>query len=174
MLQAAHRLATVLMAALAASGAVAGPKPTPFEARLTLTESVMFTGAPPCFAIGSTQAVGHATHLGKVTATSHDCINPQGVFNPSGPNSFSFSSLGAGATGLVFIAANGDFLFVTYSGLFTAQPSKPHRITGQFIITGGTGRFAGATGGGVLAGYEDISQIVSGFGEIEAIGTIVY
>jgi hypothetical protein len=112
--------------------------------------------------------------LGKVTAVWHDCINPQGVFDPSGPNSFSFSSLGAGATGLVLIAANGDSVFVTYSGILTAQPSNPHRITGQFTITGGTGRFVGATGGGSLAGYEDISQIVSGFGEIGATGTIVY
>lgn len=174
MLPVARRLAAVLMAAFVASGAVAGPKATPFAAKLRLTETVMFQWALPCFAVGSLQAVGDATHLGKVTATSHDCINPQGVFDASGPNSFSFATIGAGTAGLVFIAANGDFLFVTYSGTLTAQPSGPHRITGQFIFTGGTGRFVGATGGGSLSGYEDISQIVSGFGEIEAIGTIVY
>ena len=170
MLPAARRLAAVLMAAFVASGAIAEPKSTPFAAKLTLTESVMFTGTPPCFAIGSLQAAGNATHLGKVTATSHDCINP----NPQDPNSFSFASLGVGPAGLVFIAANGDVLFVTYSGTLTAQPPGPHLINGHFIITGGTGRFVGATGGGSLSGYESISQTFSGVGEIEAIGTIVY
>jgi len=69
---------------------------------------------------------------------------------------------------------NGGRLFVTYSGTLTARAGKPHRLAGQFVITGGTGRFFGATGGGVLFGHEDISQVVSGHGEVEALGTIVY
>ena len=170
----ASRFAVSVFAALLASGAVAQPEARAFKAKLVLTESVRFLGAPPCFAIGSVQATGSATHLGTVTAASSDCINPQGVFNPSGPTSFSFASNGTGTTGLVFTASNGDLLFATYSGALAAQPSGPHRISGQFVITGGTGRFLGATGGGTLSGYEDISQVVSGHGEIEAIGTIAY
>lgn len=159
--------------AVLSSSAAADAGPRPFKAQLTLTETVTFPGTP-CFGIGSVQAVGTATHLGKVTATSQDCFTPIGVFDPGAPNSFSFSSLGTGPTGLVFTAANGDVLFATYSGTVKAQPSGPHRIEGQFTITGGTGRFIGATGGGTLSGYEDISQIVSGHGQIEAVGTIRY
>ena len=168
-----RRLGTFGLMALA-SAAIAAPQSRPFKAKLTVTESIQFTGAAPCFAIGSIQAIGTATHLGKVTVSSHDCINPQGVFDPSAPNSFSFASTGAGSTGLVFTAANGDSLFAAHSGTLTAQSSGPHRITGQFIITGGTGRFVGATGGGTMTGYEDISQIVSGHGEIDVAGVIVY
>lgn len=170
-LPAARGLAAVLLAAFATSGIASEPKSKPFKAELTVTESVTLLGAAPCFAIGTVQATGTATHLGKFTAASQDCINPRGVFDPSGPNSFSFAS---GAAGLVFIAANGDNLFAAYSGNLTAQPTGPHHITGQFVITGGTGRFLGATGGGILTGYEDISQVVSGFGQIKAIGKIVY
>lgn len=168
------RFGVSLLTALLTFGAAAQPQSRPFKAKLVLTESVLFTGAVPCFAIGTMQATGNATQLGKVTATSSDCINPQGGFDPSGPNSFSFASNGAGSAGLVFTAANGDLLYAAYSGSLTAQPTGPHKVTGQFVITGGTGRFLGATGGGTLSGYEDISQVVSGHGEIEATGTVAY
>ena len=160
----ASRLGPFALVALLAAGAVAKPTSSPFKATLTLTETVLFTGAAPCFAIGSLQAVGTASLLGKVTATSSDCINPQGVTDPNSPSSFNFASTGTGSAGLVFTAANGDLLFVTYSGTLTAQPAGPHQIAGHFVITGGTGRFLGATGGGSLSGYEDISQVVSGHG----------
>jgi hypothetical protein len=148
---------------------------SPFSAKLSITESVTLTGMPPCFGYGRIQAVGTASQLGKVTVTSTDCINPQGVFNPSEPNSFTFSSIGStGTTGLVLTAANGDLLFASYSGTLSAQSPRPHRIDGQFIITGGTGRFAGATGGGTLSGAEDISQVTSGHGDVTLTGTIAY
>lgn len=168
---AARRLATFLLGAWLASGAIAQPDSRPFKAKLALMETVTFYGGPPCFGIASVQAVGNATHLGTVTARSHDCINPQG---PNAPNSFSFSSIGTGPAGLVFTAANGDAVYASYSGTANAQASGPHLIAGQFIITGGTGRFLGATGGGTLTGFEDLSQIVTGRGEIEVIGVIVF
>ena len=160
----------VLFAALS-SAAAADAGPRPFSGRFTLTETVQFTGQPPCFALGSLQAVGNASHLGRTTTTSNDCINPVSAYDPG---SFAFASMGSGASGLVFTAANGDQVFATYSGTLTAQPSGPHKVAGQFVITGGTGRVAGATGGGTLSGYEDISQVVTGRGEVELVGTIRY
>jgi hypothetical protein len=45
--------------------------------------------------------------------------------------------------------ANGDTVFGTYGGhLVTNGPTTP-AIYGVFVITGGTGRFVGATGGGL-------------------------
>jgi hypothetical protein len=161
------------LAALASSAAIAGPSLHAFSAKLVLNETVIFTGAPPCFAIGAVQATGTAYLLGKFTATSADCINPQGLFDPTTVNAFSFSST-ASPAGLVFTFDNGDRLFVTYSGTLTPRPLLPHKIAGQFVITGGTGRFFGATGGGMLSGQEDISQVVIGTGTADAIGTITY
>jgi hypothetical protein len=173
MFRVVRRLAAFIVAALFASAAHAEPSSRPFKVKLRVTETVVLTGLPPCFAIGTIQGVGHASPLGRVTATSLDCVNPQGVFDLSAPGSFSFAS-GSGLTGMVLVGESGERLFVTYSGTLTARLLGPHEIAGHFVITGGTGRFFGATGGGKLQGYEDISQIVSGHGEIEAQGTIVY
>ena len=169
----ARRCALFVAAALFASAATAGPSLHLFSAKLVLTENVAFPGVPPCFAIGSIQATGVAANLGKFAATSTDCINPQGIFNPVGVNSFSFSST-ASPAGLVFVFESGDLLYVTYSGTLTPHLPGPHRLAGQFVITGGTGRFFGATGGGVLSGQEDISLVVFGQGTADAVGTIIY
>lgn len=146
----------------------------PFKASLTIEETVVFTGALPCFAFGSVTARGNASHLGTVTASSQDCISPLGAFDPAGSNSFSFASV-RGESGLILTAANGDRVFAHYSGTLTAQDGRhPHRIAGHFVIAGGTGRFSGVTGGGTLDGEEDISQIVSGHGNITLNGVIRY
>ncbi|MDB6000916.1 MAG: hypothetical protein JWP52_2615, partial [Rhizobacter sp.] len=137
-----------------ALGAVAGPKSVPFKATLAITESVNFVFAPPCFAIGTLTASGQASHLGRVTGSSQDCINPTGVFDPNGPNSFRFTS-GVSGNGVVLTSANGDSLYLAYSGTLTAQPTGPHEIEGDFIVVGGTGRFEGAAGGGTVTGTED-------------------
>jgi hypothetical protein len=170
-LQPLVRCCALFIAALSASAAMAGPSVHLFSAKLALTVTVGFTGAPPCFAFGSVQASGTAVNLGKFTAASTDCINPQGIFNPVGVNSFSFSSTPAS---LVFVFDSGDLLYITYSGTLTPHLPGPHRLTGQFVITGGTGRFFGSTGGGVLSGQEDISQVIYGQGTADAIGTIIY
>jgi len=46
------------------------------------------------------------------------------------------------------VAANGDEIHGTYEGLGTADPERPDLVHGEaaFVITGGTGRFEGATG----------------------------
>jgi len=165
----ARRCAFFVFATLLASAATAGPSLHMFSAKLTLNETVAFTGAPPCIAIGSVQATGVALNLGKFTAASTDCINPLGTL----VNAFAFSST-ASPAGLMLLFDSGEQLFITYSGTLTPRLSAPHRLAGQFVITGGTGRFLGATGGGVLSGQEDISQVVIGSGSADATGTILY
>jgi hypothetical protein len=63
---------------------------------------------------------------------------------------------------------------MVYSGTLAPRDDRPHRIRGHFVIMGGTGRFALATGGGTLTGYEDITQVVSGRGAVVASGTISF
>jgi hypothetical protein len=162
-------LLSLALPTLACGTALAQSKPMPFKATLKFSESVGFTGAPPCFAIGLLSGSGQATQLGGFSATSQDCINPDGLFDPNGPTAYHFTS---GAGGVVFTAANGDRLLASYSGSLVPQAGRPHAVTGHFIFTGGTGRFAGAVGGGVMWGTEDISQVVVGTGQVELLGTL--
>jgi len=58
-------------------------------------------------------------------------------------------------------AANGDAVVLTFEGQFvpTTMPGVLENIE-TFEITGGTGRFEGATGGGVAAGQLDAATLV--------------
>lgn len=154
--------------ALCALPAVAGPKAIPFQATLGFTESVTFTFQPPCFAMAQLSGSAEATEIGRVTAVSQDCINPLGAFDPA-TGSYQFASTGPG---VVFTLANGDHVYASYSGTLTYQAGAPHAINGHFIITGGTGRLAGVTGGGTVTGTEDISSVVTGRGQVVFDGSL--
>ena len=79
---------------------------------------------------------GTATHLGLVTETSTFCSVMSSPTVPHGE--------------AVFVAANGDTLTYTFvADCPAAGPPTPGTIlscTAEGTITGGTGRFAGATG----------------------------
>jgi hypothetical protein len=71
--------------------------------------------------------VGHATHLGRYTRLESIHLNPQnGSFTGS----------------ITFAAANGDHLTTEVSGQFVSLAAA----VGTYTFTGGTGRFASATG----------------------------
>ncbi len=83
---------------------------------------------------------GTASHLGLTTMTSSHCTPNPPAGNPPGPI--------LGGVG-EFVAANGDTIEFTYQG--TVDPLEPvdgATISGlsHHTITGGTGRFANATG----------------------------
>ena len=124
-------------AALAgAHGTGRGPKAThqrlkaidrPLKGRSTGINTVnLQTGA------ATYESSGHLSHLGAVTGTGVQTI----IF--TGPNTLRFT--GTGTT----VGANGDQLFATISG--TGVVSSTAAVTTLNTITGGTGRFAGATG----------------------------
>jgi hypothetical protein len=102
---------------------------------------------------------GNATHLGVFTNTGHvdftpDASNPN-ILHPSG--------------GGVFTAANGDKLnFVIINGALDLTTGIG---TGDFAFTGGTGRFANATGltSGVIQ-----QNVVTGAYELTLVGNIDY
>lgn len=52
--------------------------------------------------------------------------------------------------------ANGDIIYISF--VISATETEPLlKFEGSFSITGGTGRFKGATGGGILSGVADLS-----------------
>ncbi|MEN8114824.1 MAG: hypothetical protein ABFS21_10600 [Actinomycetota bacterium] len=77
--------------------------------------------------VSSMAGTGVVSHLGNVTWTTSHCFYPD----------YSF-----GDAVLVITAANGDKLLGTYSGYMTGMYSMVDTMT----ITGGTGRFANASG----------------------------
>jgi hypothetical protein len=81
------------------------------------------------FAHESTVAEGEATHLGRYTLTGDFVVDVR-------------SGIATGVFTLT--AANGDKLFLDMQG--HAVPTDPTKTVANFTVTGGTGRFEGATG----------------------------
>lgn len=82
---------------------------------------------------------GSVEGFGTFTTKINFCVNP---------NTFEYVD-GVGA----FFMANGDELYFTVAGqvLPSSDPDFDFEFNDPFIITGGTGRFEGATGNGTTA-----------------------
>jgi len=173
--------AALFAVAIASPVALAGPTNVPLKASLA-TQETLVPGAflPPgdvcygSFAKGTTTVIGKASYLGSVSGAATDCINV--LVPPGNPPSFAFTD-----GDLKLTAANGDQLNVTYHGTFTPvgiDPNDPqtviYKITGTFEVKGGTGRFANATGQGVLDGLEKIGVLPPFPAQLELTGTISY
>jgi hypothetical protein len=88
---------------------------------------------------------GEATHLGRFTLTSDFTVD---------------TTTGIGSGTAIWTAASGDQIFTTSAGqAVIAFPVAT--ITETHTITGGTGRFAGASGSIVLARTLNIPTLIS-------------
>jgi hypothetical protein len=94
----------------------------------------------PCTLLNTESATGWALHLGLITLETSETVDA--CSNPAGAEVHG---------DFVMTAANGDQLFGNYDTLADLD-FVTFRVTaiGDFHITGGTGRFEGATGGGVI------------------------
>jgi hypothetical protein len=100
-----------------------------FKGKEIYVDSTPFAFQFP-FASSLTTGQGRATHLGHYTVIGVTVINVTT----------------ATATGILrMIVDNGDILFVTMTG-HALQPLSLKQTVADFTITGGTGRFEGATG----------------------------
>lgn len=92
-------------------------------------------------------ASGNATHLGLVTWNSQELATPISENQLSVCGSFTLT------------AANGDKVFGTYETIGTIDFSTfIGKFEGPFVITGGTGRFANATGSGTIIGVGNLLE----------------
>lgn len=148
------RLAMSLLAlgAAASPAAWADHPQVPFKASVITQETLGFDPARcPNILVGSTTGRGTASHMGAVTLAASDCPVTQDGIN------FYFSD-----GRLTLTAANGDKLTASYYGSLLPVPgSNPvlHAINGSFAVTGGTGRFTHARGGGSLQGSQDLTTL---------------
>ena len=122
--------AVAALAVLCLAGHVAAGDPVPFKG--DLEGDVTITPLTPPYVKVLVEATGNATHLGECTLDI-----------PHKVNRTDRTAVGA----YVFTAANGDMLFADFTGKATptATPGVLY-IEETATITGGTGRFAGATG----------------------------
>ena len=97
------------------------------------------------------ESVGNATSLGKFTKTEFLYVN----------------DLPAISGTAIFEAANGDQVFAEFVGGFTS----PTTAEGVYTITGGTGRFFGATG---TVHFDAFAQDLSSLITLNFAGTISY
>jgi hypothetical protein len=147
-------LGAVLTLAVAVLGAVADDS-VPLKGKDTFSASIV--GGSGSTVDTADAGSGTLAHLGRFTMAASEAVD------------FATSSVANGA--FVLTAANGDTLRGTYGG--TILPGLVgYRVTGP--ITGGTGRFAGATGSIVFDGTFDPatdtgSDVISG--SISTVGS---
>lgn len=128
----------------------------------TLEGSFTFVPDPPPSTFASVDfapLTGNATHFGRFTVT--------------GPHRVNLAATPAAAVGTFeFTAANGDTLTASFTGLGTptATPGIAS-IVETATITGGTGRFAGATGSFIVERIVDLINLQT-TGSFE--GTIIW
>lgn len=104
---------------------------------------------------------GEATHLGQFTVRITFCVDITDFSDDgtlTGDESAPYNN-GIGT----FIAANGDELHFTISGVIvpTDNPNYDFEFQDPFDLTGGTGRFEGATGGGLTDSFHDQSTQIT-------------
>jgi hypothetical protein len=126
----APSLGLAVLAVLGLAGRVPAGEPVPFLGRLDGV--VTITGAPPIVSV-VVNATGNATQLGQFTLAIPHTLD---LRTRTATGSYQFT------------AANGDRLIATFKGQGKTTPTPGViAIVETATITGGTGRFAGATGG---------------------------
>lgn len=163
------RLIRTLLAILAAAAAVmitASPVATaattrPFKSEITAQASFAETPVPGVLTLMGS-GVGHASHLGNVTVSTTETLDF--VTSPG--------SLVIRDGTMVMVAANGDELRWAYEGSGSMPDAQGvSAFSGTFLVTGGTGKFADATGSGT---FDGTGSTLTGVAIVSYLGRIAY
>ena len=137
-------LAAIFVIALLASSAPAGDQ-VPVSGSFAAVEIDQVQGTT-LLVDGS--GMGNATHLGRYTVIFEAVVNLETL-------------MGVGT--MTFVAANGDSIFTIFNGPARTPTPDPHicLVVELETITGGTGRFADATGSFTLEREVDLTTGLS-------------
>jgi hypothetical protein len=142
-------------------GAAQGVKQVPFTGTFSGTGTAAALPEDRCPVLTvEILGTGNATHLGRYTTEQSHCAAPPSLAFTDGE--------------FTFTAASGDQIRGTYFGEFVPLDPPLFTIDGHFSITGGTGRFTGATGGGEASGVQNLATgdvTVSLVGTISSVGS---
>jgi hypothetical protein len=127
----AASLALAVLTVLGLSGPAAAGEQVPFKGSM---EGMRLSNTPlaPPFVLNTTAITGNATQLGEYRLVITSIVNTREM---------------TATVAYVFVAANGDTLTAEGTGKNTpTETPGVILLVGNATITGGTGRFAGATG----------------------------
>lgn len=153
--------ATALRSANATPALAASPsRPLRGTCTFAATPAPPVAGQPPNVVVFLLDEVCHLAHLGLSTASAQETV----TFTETGTS---------GVFATTYTAANGDQLFTTASvtGALVPDQSGLIHFGGTETVTGGTGRFAGASGSFSLVGNVSVAALT---GEIELSGSLSY
>ena len=149
-------LATVTLLAFVPPSALAGDE-IPFHANfITQFESVVEFP----FLHVTVNGRGQATHMGMTTAFTDDQL--VSLIDGSGTATYTLTAANGDTLGLALVVPIEGTINVEGGVLFS----------GSYTITGGTGRFNGATGSGVFGGSALFLTETDGIGAFAVVGTI--
>ena len=156
------RFGAAAVLAVSAFGASAAPTVTkPFQLNGAFQETPGPSPRCPSQFGGTIVGFGDGAVTGKAVFLSSDCITPNGA-------TFTFSD-----GKFMILTNNGDQIFANYGGQFVPTGAGTQYVFNgaTYQITGGTGKFKKATGGGTLTGTEDMA---TGQGTLQLNGQITY
>ncbi len=138
---------------------------TPASARSSITFTGVFLGHFTCtFSSSSFCTVslkGYLRHFGEFAGSGA---------GPTGAGTCVRSFTGV----VTFVTPNGDSLTTSSTGTETCSSDPSiYAETATFTITGGTGRFAGATGSGTWTGINFVTSNTCSSGSCTAFGTTI-
>jgi|GEM_PF-467071 len=153
--------ATLALSAAAALAAPISYKSEPFELSGVIQEVAGPAARCASQFGGAITGHGDSALLGRLAFVANDCITQSGPM-------FTFSN-----GHFIIMTMSGEQIFANYSGQMvpTGQGAQYTFTGATFQITGGTGRYLLASGGGTLQGNEDMSN---GAGTLKLVGKIAY
>ncbi len=125
---------------------VAAQNSRPFKGRVVATWDNVLAALPPT-SLARFNGTSQMTHMGNAAQSGTLTLTPNGS-----------PVLFPGQGSVTITAANGDTVTFDYSGILKILNPATGEGAGTFNITGGTGRFANASGGGTFYAVIDLSQ----------------
>lgn len=148
-----------------AQNPVGSPQRDELEIVFTAQETLSSNTQCPTFFV-TLNVSGLSPQLGVVTGKGSHCASPDASGNIQIP------------TGEMTVAtAEGNEIRITYRFVMTAARAQPvYHLWGTFEVTGGTGRYATATGRGIVHGLDRVNpeQREAGPSVVTARGVLTY
>ena len=148
----ARRIALAMVALVAVLVAVpsqaSAASLVPFQATVAETFTLAPCAPVPSLCV-STMGSGHATHLGQIDEAAAAVVD---LASHAGPGCFSETRT------TTLTAASGDQLTLDATGHNCAIGATTVTAMDAYVVTGGTGRFSGARGGGTITATIDLAS----------------